>query len=332
MARLARMKLGPASMMMALLVAAVAPALAQAPEAMKRVAYVNLFSWGPSAPYKDSFRERMAELGWKDGRNVSIESHDAKGSPEKLAAIMQELARTKVDVIVAMCTPEAIAAKKVTSTIPIVIAAVGDPVAAGLVSSLSRPGGNITGVSSVMLPLSAKRVSLLKEAFPHLKRVTVVWNPERKDNGPEVAIMQETAKRLGMEMRSAQVRTREELDTVLEMLAVDGTEALLNTGDNLLSSQATRIVNRVAQLRIPGMFEERVYVENGGLMSYGPDLRVQHRRAADYVDRIFKGAKPGDLPMEQPSRFELVVNRGAARRLGVEFPANVLLQADRVID
>jgi len=329
--RLACMSLKAVLLSLALAFAA-ATAGAQPPAPAKRVAYVNLFAHGPSAPYTESFKERMAELGWKDGRNVVIESHDAQGSPEKLAAIMQELVRTKVDMIVAMCTPEAIAAKKVTSTIPIVIAAVGDPVAAGLVASLSRPGGNITGVSSVMLPLSAKRVSILKEAFPQLRRVTVIWNPDRKDNAPEVAIMQETARQLGVDMRSAPVRTREELGTVLEMLAVDGTQAILNSGDNLLSSQAIAIVGRASQLRIPGMYEERIFVENGGLMSYGPDLRVQHRRAADYVDRIFKGAKPGDLPMEQPSRFELVVNRGAARRLGVEFPANVLLQADRVVD
>ena len=331
MARLVCMKLQAALLAFALALAA-AMAGAQAPAPVKRVAYVNLFAHGPSAPFMDSFRDRLAELGWKDGRNVAIESHDAQGSPEKLAAIMQELARTKVDMIVAMCTPEAIAAKRVTSTIPVVIAAVGDPVAAGLVSSLARPGGNITGVSSVMLPLSAKRVSILKEAFPQLKRVTVIWNPDRKDNGPEVAIMQETARQLGMEMRSAQVRTSEELATVLEMLSVDGTQAVLNTGDNLLSSHAATIVNRAAQLRMPGMFEERIFVENGGLMSYGPDLRVQHRRAADYVDRIFRGARPGDLPMEQPSRFELVLNRGAARRLGVEFPNSVLLQADRIVD
>lgn len=330
--KLLRMKLSSVGFALALILAAPVPGQAQSRDPVKRVAYVNLFLKGPSAPFLDSFRERMAELGWKDGKNVSIEAYDALGSPEKLAAIMQELTRSKVDLIVAMCTPEANAAKKATSTIPVVIAAVGDPVAAGLVASLARPGGNITGVSSSMLPLSAKRVSLLKEAFPRVKRVTVIWNPERKDNGPEVAIMQETAKRLGMEMASAPVRTREELATVLEMLAVDGTQAVLNAGDNLLSSEARGIVDRAAHLRIPGMYEERIFVENGGLMSYGPDLRIQHRRAADYVDRIFRGAKPADLPMEQPSRFELVVNRAAARRLGVEFPPNILLQADRVVD
>lgn len=168
------MKLNPARFALALILAAPALGQAQAPDPVKRVAYVNLFSKGPSAPYLDSFRERMGELGWRDGKNVSIEAHDALGSPEKLAAIMQELTRSKVDLIVAMCTPEAIAAKKATSTIPVVIAAVGDPVAAGLVASLARPGGNITGVSSAMLPLSAKRVSLLKEAFPRVKRVTVL--------------------------------------------------------------------------------------------------------------------------------------------------------------
>lgn len=297
-----------------------------------RIAYVWLFDSGPSAPYASEFRNRLTELGWKEGQNIQTEYHDAHGDPKQLAAIMEGLARAKVDLIVAMCTPEAVAARKATSTIPIVVTAVGDPVAAGLVESLAKPGGNVTGVSAVMLPLSAKRVELLKEAFPGVKRATVLWNPQRPDNAPEVRIMQETAKRLGFEMQSQQVRTKDELATALEMLAVDGTQAILNTGDTLLSQQAPAVVRRAAELRIPGMYEARLFPDHGGLMSYGPNLPQMHRRAAEYADRILKGARPADLPMEQPSRFELVINMKAAKSQGFEISRSLILRADHLIE
>ena len=300
--------------------------------ALPRVAYVWLYNEGPSGPYNEAFRERMEQLGWVSGRTAHIEFHNAHGSGEQLDNIMRELVRGKVDVIVATCTPEAHSSRKFTSTIPVVLAATGDPVAAGLVQSIARPGGNMTGVSSMSLTLSARRVALLKEAFPRLTQGTVLWNPVRKDNEPEVQIMQVAGQRLGLQLQSVQVRSAEELASQIEALGWGGrTQSVLNAGDTLVTTSRQALVDKAASLRIPGMYEDRIFVEAGGLMSYGPNLRAQHRRAAEYVDRILKGARPGEMPIEQPTRFELVVNLKAARAIGVTLPQTVLLQADEVI-
>jgi putative ABC transport system substrate-binding protein len=297
-----------------------------------RVAYVWMFKTGPSAPYSKPFKARLEELGWKHGQNLRFEEYDANGDPKRLASIMEDLSRTKVDVIVAMCTPEAAAARKATSTIPIVVTSAGDLRAAGLVASYQRPGGNITGMSAILDELSAKRVELLKTSFPRVKVATILWNPQRPDNAVEVATIQATARKLGMEVRSVQVRTREELGTALEMLEVDGTQALLNTGDTLLSSSIAQLVAREKQLKLPAVWGERGFPENGGLMSYGPDNVELQRGAAEYADRILRGEKPADLPIRQPTRFELVVNQKAARERDWKLPTSVMVMADEVID
>ena len=311
-----------------------ASSLAPAQQATKipRIAYVWMFGQGPSAPYADAYRERMAELGYVEGKTMQSEYIDAGGSGPKLDAIMERLVRDKVDIIVAMCTPEALSAKKFTTTIPIVVAATGDPVKAGLAQSMSHPGGNVTGVSAMSLPLSAKRVDLLKQTFPKLTQTTVLWNPSRPDNTPEVKTMQEAAARVGLKFQSDEVRSRDELNVKLDAIGWDGTQSLLNSGDSLLASEARVIAERANKLKIPALFEDRYFVEMGGLMSYGPDMRQLHRRAADYVDKILKGAKPGDLAIEQPTKFELVISKKAAKALGVTIPATVLLQADEVIE
>jgi putative ABC transport system substrate-binding protein len=314
------------------LAAASFPVAAQPASKIPRIAYVWLFSQGPSAPYADAFRERMSELGYVEGKTVQSEYIDAGGSGAKLDAIMEGLVRDKVDIIVAMCTPEALSAKKFTTTIPIIMAATGDPVKAGLVPNMAHPGGNITGMSAMSLPLSAKRVDLLKQAFPKLTQTTVLWNPARPDNTPEVKTMLEAAAQLGLKFQSDEVRTRDELAIKLDAIGWDGTQSLLNSGDSLVSSESRMIAERAAILKIPALFEDRYFVEMGGLMSYGPNYRKLHRRAADYVDKILKGAKPGDLPIEQPTHFELVINKRAAKALGVTIPTNVLLQADEVIE
>ena len=314
------------------LAAASPPALAQPATKIPRVAYVWMFGQGPSAPYADAYRERMAELGYVEGKTIQSEYIDAGGSAPKLDAIMERLVRDKVDIIVAMCTPEALAAKRFTTTIPIVVAATGDPVKASLAQSMSHPGGNVTGVSAMSLPLSAKRVDLLKQSFPKLTQTTALWNPSRPDNTPEVRTMQEAAARVGLKFQSDEVRSRDELTVKLDAIGWDGTQSLLNSGDSLLASEARVIAERANKLKIPALFEDRYFVEMGGLMSYGPDLRVLHRRAADYVDKILKGAKPGDLAIEQPTKFELVINKKTAKALGVTIPATVLLQADQVIE
>ena len=314
------------------LAAASFPVAAQPASKIPRIAYVWLFSQGPSAPYADAFRERMSELGYVEGKTVQSEYIDAGGSGAKLDAIMEGLVRDKVDIIVAMCTPEALSAKKFTTTIPIIMAATGDPVKAGLVPNMAHPGDNITGMSAMSLPLSAKRVDLLKQAFPKLTQTTVLWNPARPDNTPEVKTMLEAAAQLGLKFQSDEVRTRDELAIKLDAIGWDGTQSLLNSGDSLVSSESRMIAERAAILKIPALFEDRYFVEMGGLMSYGPNYRKLHRRAADYVDKILKGAKPGDLPIEQPTHFELVINKRAAKALGVTIPTNVLLQADEVIE
>ncbi|HTR57937.1 MAG TPA: ABC transporter substrate-binding protein [Casimicrobiaceae bacterium] len=310
-----------------------AVAQAQQSKPIPRVAYVWIFKEGPSAPYESAFREGMQQLGWIDGKTVNIEPRDAQGSQEKLAAIMRELVDRKVDVIVTACTPEARAAAKVTNTIPIVMAATGDPVSAGLATSFARPGGNVTGVSAMLLDSSAKRVGLLKEAFPKMSVATVLWNPARPDNKPEVAAMQDAARTLKVRLDSQEVRTPQELFDALDVLPTTGTQAILNAGDPLLSGegQIEKIIAFANARRLPTLFESKVFVDAGGLMSFGPDFPALHRRAADYVDKILKGAKPGDLPIEQPTKFELVINMKTAKALGFTIPQSLLVQADEVI-
>ena len=307
------------------------PCQAQPSKAAPRIAYVWIFKEGPSAPYVEAFRARLREIGWIEGQNIVVETHDAEGSQEKLAAIMQRLVDSKIDVIVAACTPEARAAAKITNTIPIVMAATGDPVAAGLATNFAKPGGNVTGGSAMLLDLSAKRLSLLKEAFPSVSVATVLWNPGRPDNKPEVAAMQAAARSLNMRLDSQEVRTREELSDALDLLSTTGTQALLNAGDPLLSDQSAKVIGYAAGKRLPTLFESRYFVDQGGLMSFGPNFPALHRRAADYADKILKGAKPADLPVEQPTKFELVINMKTAKALGFTIPRSLLVRADDVI-
>jgi putative ABC transport system substrate-binding protein len=316
-----------------LALALVAPLLAsaQATKPLPRVAYVWLFGIGPSAPFVDSFAGRLAELGWVDGKTVRLELRDAKGDVEKLNAIMRELVDSKIDVIAVACTPEAMAAKKATTTIPVVVAATGDPVRSGLVASLARPGGNITGVTAVLLELSAKRMEMLREIAPGITRVTALWNPVRGDNAFEIAAMQEAARKLGMQLQSQQVRDREEIEVALDAMAKEGTQGLTEAGDPFMYTYAPELIAFAARRRIPAMYDNRFFVDEGGLMSYGPNLPTLHRRAADYVDKILKGAKPADLPFEQPSKFELVINMNTAKALGIAIPHSLLLRADEVI-
>jgi putative ABC transport system substrate-binding protein len=306
-------------------------ALAEGAPKLPRVAYVWLASEGPSAPYTDAFRDRMGQLGWIDGKTFVLEHRDAHGSLTELDAIMQALVQSRVDLIVAMCTPEGLSARKFTSTIPIVMAATGDPVAAGLAESFARPGGNVTGVSGMMLELSAKRVGLLKEAFPKISQVTAFWNPVRPDNRTEIKTMQDAGTRLAINIQSTEVRTHVELAAQLDAIGWDGTQAILTTGDTLVTSERVAIAERAAKLRLPAIYEDRVYVEAGGVMSYGPNVRNMHRRAAEFVDKILKGAKPGDLAFEQPTKFEFIINNKVAKALGMTIPQSVLVQADEVI-
>jgi putative ABC transport system substrate-binding protein len=306
-------------------------ASAQDAKQVPRIAYVYLYKLGPSGPFASAFDERLRQLGWVDGKTIQIAYRDAQGDGEKLAAIMQELVDSKIDLIVATCTPEARAAKKATSSIPIVVAATGDPVKSGLVASWARPGGNVTGVSASLLDLSAKRMQVLKEVAPKVSRATVLWNPIRGDNAIEVEVMQAAAQRLGVQLQSQQVRDREEMDVALDAIAKDGSQAFAVEGDPYVYTYATRLIDFAGRQRLPAIYDNRFFVDAGGLISYGPNLPELHRRAADYVDKILKGAKPADLPFEQPSRFELVINMKAAKALGLGVPQSLLVRADEVI-
>ena len=298
---------------------------------MPRIAYVYLYELGPSAPFIDDFRKGLKDHGWEEGRNIHVEYRNAKGNPETLAAIMRELVDSKVDVIVAACTPETIAAQKLTSTIPIVFAAAGDPVAAGVVASLARPGGNTTGYAVQLVELSARRMALLKQIYPSLKQVTVLWSPMRPDNAADVKAMQEAARTLGFTVVSQQIRSREELDIALDYVVKENSQALTEAGDALVVAEAQRIVDFANGARLPAIYDAREYVDAGGLISYGPNLPEGHRRAANYVHRILKGARPADLPVEQPNKFELVVNMRTAQQLGITIPQSILLTAAEVI-
>jgi putative ABC transport system substrate-binding protein len=305
--------------------------MAQGTKPMPRVAYVWLFGVGPSAPFADDFTGELAKLGWVDGKTVKLELRDAKGDPEKLNTILRDLADSKVDIIAVACTPEAVAAKKVTTTIPIVVAATGDPVKSGLVASMARPGGNITGVSASVLELSAKRVQILKEVSPGLTRATALWNPVRGDNAVEVAAMQDAARTLGIQLASQQVRGRDEIEVALDVMARERTQGLTESGDPFMYTYAPELVAFAAKARIPAVYDNRYFVDAGGLMSYGPNLPTLHRRAAHFVDRILKGARPADLPFEQPDKFELVINLKAAQAIGLTVPQSLISRADQVI-
>ena len=319
------------AILLAIALACPSVAQAQAAKPLPRVAYVWIFGVGPSAPFIGDFAGRLAELGWVDGKTFRLESRDAKGDFEKLDAIMRELVDSKVDIIAVACTPEALAAKRATTTIPVVVAATGDPVKSGLVASMARPGGNITGVSASLLDLSAKRMEILQEVAPGITRATVLWNPVRGDNAVEVAVMQDAARRLGIQLQSQQVRGRDEIELALDAMVKERAQGLTESGDPFIYTYAPELVSFAARTRTPAVYDNRYFVDAGGLMSYGPNLPTLHRRAADYVDKVLRGAKPADLPFEQPSKFELVINMRAANAIGLTIPQTILSRADEVI-
>ncbi len=286
----------------------------------------------PSDPMVSAFREGLRELGYIEGRNILIEERYAQGKLDRLPDLAAELVALKVDVIVTGTEIAIRAAAHATSSIPIVFGATGDPVSAGLVASFARPGGNITGGSMLAPELSAKRLQILKEAIPHVRRsVAVMWNPgypgmERRFSEVEVA-----ATKIGVSVRSLQVREPNDFESVFATIRRERPDALLLLADPLTGENRRRIVDFAAAMRMPAIYESRDYVDAGGLMSYGPNFLAMYRRAALYVDKILRGAKPADLPVEQPTKFELVINLKTAKALGLTIPQSVLIRADEVI-
>jgi len=276
--------------------------------------------------------QRLRELGWTENRTITIEYRWAEGREERFAEIAAEFARLKVDVIVTVTTPASLAAKQATAVIPIVFAAVSDPVGTGLVASLARPGGNVTGLANQISDTGGKKLELLREVVPGLRRLAIMANVGNPASVLEMGEAQATARTLGLEVITSEIRRAEDIVPAFEALKGDRADALYLSPDQLMNTNRTRINILAVGARLPTMSGSREYVEAGGLMSYGTNLPDQFRRAADYVDKILRGTKPGDIPVEQPTKFDLVINLTTAKALGLEVPPTLLARADEVIE
>jgi len=276
------------------------------------------------------FRQGLRDLGYVEGRTVSLEVRSANGRTDRLPGLARELVRMNVDVLVTITPPGVRAAREATSTIPIVAGAVDDAVEQGFVASLAHPGGNVTGVSWLNTELSAKRVEFLKEVLPKVTRVAVLR--EAVGGASSIQATATAARALRVQLQIFELRDPNELPTVFAAMAKERIEALTVLPGPMITSQMPRIVELASRARLPAVFPEARFVEAGGMMSYGPNLAEMYRRAAGYVDKILKGAKPSNLPVEQPTKFESIINLKAAKALGVTIPQSVLLRADQVIE
>ena len=318
-----------------LLAAPFATAAAQSPGTVPRVGFLGPNTRSPNPRTLNAFLQGLRELGWVEGTNLVIEYRWAEGRSDRLPGLAAELVRLKVDVIFASSTSAAVAAKNATRTIPIVMATGGDVVGLGLAASLARPGGNVTGLTyDVGLHTNAKGLELLKETVPNVRRVAILASPANPSYTPSIERVRVAARALGVQLQVLDVQGPNEFDSAFAAMAQERAGALLVfSGPEFAADRTrTRLLELAAKSRRPTMYAARAYPEAGGLMSYGVDLRDSFRRAATYVDKILKGAKPADLPIEQPTKFELVVNLKAAKALGLTIPQSVLLRADQVIE
>ena len=303
---------------------------AGAQEAGKLARIGVVFGGWPGDPLAEAFSQGLRELGYVEGRNISIEYRWAEGKSERLAGLAAELVRLKVDVIVAS-SQSALAAKEATTTIPIVMPIITDPVGLGLVASLARPGGNATGFATQNDELPGKWMELVKKALPQTSRVAVLWSPIY-DRGAQLRASEAAARSLGVRLQALKVERPDDVETAFADMRKKRTEALIVSSSPLFYAYRTRLVELAANHRLPTIYHQREFVAgSGGLMSYGPDFRDLFRRSATYVDKILKGAKPGDLPVEQPTKFELVINLKTAKALGLTIPPSLLGRADEVI-
>jgi len=282
-------------------------------------------------PWVDAFAQRLRERGWIEGRSITIDYRWGEGRPERFAEIAAEFVRLKVDVIVTSGTPPVLAAKQATTVIPIVFAAAGDPVGTGLVSSLARPGGNVTGLSNQLSDLGAKKLELLSEAVPGLRHLAIMWNVANPFTELEMGEVRTAAHTLGLELTSLEIRQAEDIAPAFETLKAQ-TQALYVVYDPVVGTSRVRINTLALGARLPTVHGLRDCVEAGGLMSYAPNVPDMFRRAADHVDKILRGTKPADIPVEQPTRFDLVINLTTAKALRITMPPTLLARADEVID
>jgi len=297
-----------------------------------RIGLVSPFSASDTTSWHKAFLQGLSQLGWVEGKSIAIEYRYAEGHTERLPELIADLVRRKVEIIVTSVTNDALAAKQVTATVPIVMAAAGDPVATGIVGSLARPGGNITGLSQMNPELMGKRLELLKELDPQLSHVAVLWNPEDSVSVLSWKEIQGPARLLKIELLSLQVRNPNELTGAFEQVIRSRVSALAIMPNPVFVTNMQRIADFAAQNGLPSIFHLREFAAVGGLVSYGVDRSDLFRRAATYVDKILKGANAAELPIEQPTKFELVINRKTAKKLGLVIPIGVLARADEVIE
>jgi putative ABC transport system substrate-binding protein len=303
------------------------PWQAQRPTQVPRIGYLGL---RPIPVLAEAFRQGLGDLGYVEGQNIAVDWRFAEHGGDARPEVAAELVEMPVDVILAENTVTASIARQVTSTIPIVVA-LGDPVTAGLATSLARPGANVTGLSHYPTQLSAKRLELLKETVPTLARLAVLWNPSSLIKQVEWAETQRAARTLDIQVQSLEVGGADELDDAFVAATREQADAALVFGDNLTGSHAAQIVALAARSRLPTMYESRPFIDAGGLIAYGPNFPALLRRSAYYVHRILDGAKPADLPIEQPTKFDFVINLQTARALGLTIPPQVLAQATEVL-
>jgi len=306
-------------------------AIAQETATAVRLAFINAVTIEATRKNMASFRDEMRNLGWIDGRNITIEYRYAKGDASKLPVLIAEALRHKPDVMVVTSTPGAQAAKAATTSVPVVFSAVSDPVASGVVASLARPGGNLTGWSNLLPETSQKLLELLREMDPKVSRLAVVFDPSNHGKVLEVRVLQDLARSAQVSLQLVEARNTEGLKTAFASLATERPDGLVVLLDNFTFRHRKEIVAFAAKMRLPAIYQVKEFVDAGGLLSYGLNLPEQFRRTAFYVDKILRGARPSDLPVEQPTKFELIVNMKTAKALGLSIPQSILLRADRVI-
>ena len=316
------------SILIAVVLLAVAIAEAQQPAKVARIGWVTFSSASSQSPGAEPFRREFRALGYVEGKNVAFEYRYAEGKLDRLPAVADELVRLKVDVIITASSASSLAAKNATTTIPIVFHNISDPVATGLVDSLARPGGNITGFTTIATVLAGKRLELLKETIPKLYRVALLWYQGTAQQWKESQL---SARELGLQLHSMEVSSAAKFEGAFQEATKARSGALAVTQYPLTVSNRKQIADLATKHRLPAIYPRGDFVDGGGLMSYGPDQVEPYRRLASMVDKILKGAKPADLPVEQPTKFEFIVNLKTAKQIGVTIPPSLLARADKVI-
>src|SRR5215467_2474101 len=304
---------------------------AQQAKKVPRIGYLGTGSPSSSSANLEAFRQELHDLGYIENQNIIIEHRYAEGMADRVPNLAAELVQRKIDVILVTGTPATQAAKNATKTIPIVMINVTNPVGTGLVASLAHPGGNVTGLSNLYEDVGGKQLELLKEAFPKISRVAVLWDPANASNALWLGELKAASSALRITLQPLEVHVPDDLEPAFAAIKRQGAGAFCALANSLVGTYEARIIDFAAKNRLPAVYPERSFTDAGGLMSYGTNAAELSRRAATFVDKILKGAKPADIPVEQPTKFELVINLKAAKQIGLTIPPTVLLRADKVI-